>query len=133
MATEPKHPGALATDQELCEFWQAMDKHFDTPANSPLHHSFRCEIHGSHGPRKAPVVPPSRDISKRAGIWSEKFMVSQSYMWGRKDAGEQTDPNDDMRFCEAYADAYWRFNRHERSNMPCLSRALEIFREKGAL
>jgi hypothetical protein len=85
------------------------------------------------GIKQAPVVPPSRNVYIRKGIWSEKFLVSQAYMWGRKDAGEQTDPNDDMRFCEAYADAYWHFERRERSYMPCLSTALERFRETGAV
>lgn len=83
--------------------------------------------------RQAPPTLPSRNITKRDAHWSEKFLVAQSYMWGRKDAGEQTDPNDDMRFCEAYADAYWLFNRHERVFMPSLSTALERFRADGAL
>lgn len=45
---EPKHPGQLATDAELCDYWEALDKHFDTPKLSPLHHDNRCEIHAHY-------------------------------------------------------------------------------------
>jgi hypothetical protein len=42
---EPTHPGQLATGDQLCNFWKAMDVHYSTPANSPLHHDNRCEEH----------------------------------------------------------------------------------------
>jgi hypothetical protein len=44
--SEPKHPGSLATDAELCKYWSDMDGHFGTSVESPLHHIARCEIHG---------------------------------------------------------------------------------------
>jgi hypothetical protein len=69
-------------------------------------------------------LPPSKDYTKRDSYWEMKFLVAQSYIWGRKDAGEQRDPNDDFRFAEAYADAYWEFNRHQRVYMPSIGAAL---------
>ena len=42
---EPKHPGSLATDRELCEHWHALDVYFSTSEMSPLHHDNRCEVH----------------------------------------------------------------------------------------
>lgn len=45
--TGPKHPGALATPTELCEFWQAMDAYYGTEPDTPLHHDGRCEVHAS--------------------------------------------------------------------------------------
>lgn len=43
---EPKFPGSLATDAELCKHWQEVDAYWGTNVDSPLHHDSRCEIHG---------------------------------------------------------------------------------------
>jgi hypothetical protein len=42
---EPKHPGQLATDAEMCAFDKAMDAFYSTSEMSPLHHDNRCKMH----------------------------------------------------------------------------------------
>jgi len=42
---EPKHPGQLARDSELCAHWHALDAYYSTSEMSPLHHDNRCEVH----------------------------------------------------------------------------------------
>lgn len=76
-----------------------------------------------------PLKPPSQDWSKRDADWERRQGMAQAYLWGRMDAGESRNVNANFAFTEAYADAYWRYDMHYTSFMPCMSRALESFEE----
>lgn len=65
---EPVHPGALATDAELCQHWRELDAYFGTETGSPLHHDWRCNVHGQHVPKDHCESCFGLGILKRAAV-----------------------------------------------------------------
>jgi len=76
-----------------------------------------------------PIKPPSADHSKRTAKWDTDFLMACAYCWGRMDAGESLDSNQNYRWANMWADASWEYDNQYRTHMPAMWGAFACHRD----
>lgn len=51
----PPPPAVFKGDTQMCAYFRKLDVRFKTPSGSPLHHDWRCPIHGSDPRHRRPT------------------------------------------------------------------------------
>lgn len=69
----------------------------------------------------------------RSTAWYEDRGMALWYLWGRMDAGEKRDVDDNWRFAEAWADAKDAYRKEARGSLPSLQDALVKFEAGEAI